>query len=265
MWCTYCRQDVPGIVCAEGGEYRCPRCAQGIYSPHEDARADPTRPEGDEGQSSSDHGLPDVPSRPTDEWDQEFQLEDIGRAVRVDRPQVGEGKEGLFYQYHRLDAAHDSPAGRHSEAANRLASGQSPQPDAGFAFLSLLIWSALLLGLMTFVCGGVLLAWSILGGREELWSIGLPITLAGQIALLIGLVLQLDRLWHDHRNTAAKLDHFDEELNELKTTTTILGNGQVVGGGNFYAHLAGGAGPELLLADLKGQLDLLAMKVGKRH
>jgi hypothetical protein len=88
----------------------------------------------------------------------------------------------------------------------------------------------------------------------------LPVALGGQIALLIGLLVKLDRLWHDNRRAAAKLDVVDEQLHELKTTTALLGTGQ----GSptaFYSHLAGGANPQLLLTDLKSQLDLLAMKI----
>ena len=113
---------------------------------------------------------------------------------------------------------------------------------------------------MAFVCGIVLLGWSFAASRQELWAIGTPIALAGQIALLIGLVLQLDRLWRDGRNAAAKLDTVDEQLHELKTTTTLLGTTHGPSA-TFYAHLADGAGPQLLLNDLKSQLDLLAIKL----
>ena len=34
-------------------------------------------------------------------------------------------------------------------------------------------------------------------GRQDLWAIGTPIILAGQIVLVLGLVLQLDRIWRD--------------------------------------------------------------------
>jgi hypothetical protein len=119
---------------------------------------------------------------------------------------------------------------------------------------------------MAFVCGGVLLGWSLVTGRQELWSVGLPIALVGQVALLAGLILQLDRFWHDNRAAAAKLDTLDRRLDDLKTTTTMLGTTHGPSAA-FYAHWAGGAGPQLLLTDLKSQLDLLAVKLaddGKR-
>ncbi len=37
----------------------------------------------------------------------------------------------------------------------------------------------------------------------------MPVALCGQVALLVGLVLQLDRLRHDSHHAAAKLDDVD--------------------------------------------------------
>jgi hypothetical protein len=124
-------------------------------------------------------------------------------------------------------------------------------------------WLALAVGTTGFVCGGVLVGWSLVAGRQELWNIGLPVALVGQIALLAGLVLQLDRLWRDNRESAAKLDNVDDQLHELKATTTLLGTAQGPAATTFYAHFAGGASPQLLLTDLKSQIDLLAMRIAQ--
>ena len=118
---------------------------------------------------------------------------------------------------------------------------------------------------MAFVCGGILLGWSVVSGRTELWNVGVPIALCGQIALLLGLILHLDRLWHDSRQAATKLDQVDQQLHELQTTTTMLSTGHNSPGSAFYSHLAGGAGPQILLSDLKSQLDLLAVKIGREE
>ena len=82
---------------------------------------------------------------------------------------------------------------------------------------------------------------------------------------MVGLVLQLDRLWHDNHAAAAKLDNVDQQLHDLKATTTLLGTGQGPAASVFYSHFAGGAGPQLLLTDLKSQLDLLAMKIAQEE
>ena len=53
-----------------------------------------------------------------------------------------------------------------------------------------LAWTILSLGLMALVCGGVLVAWSFAANRPDLWKLGLPITLAGQAGLIIGLLTE---------------------------------------------------------------------------
>jgi hypothetical protein len=117
------------------------------------------------------------------------------------------------------------------------------------------------LGMMALACGGVLLGCSVLTGRDHLWSLGMPVALAGQILLLMGFVLQIDRLWHESRNAAAKLSEVDHQLDDLRNTTALLGTTHSGAATTFYAHFAGGASPRVLLADLKSQLDLLAIKI----
>jgi hypothetical protein len=50
-------------------------------------------------------------------------------------------------------------------------------------------------------------------------------------------------------------------LDDLKQTATLLTTGHASPAQSFYAHMAGGAGPQILLADLKSQLDLLAVQM----
>jgi hypothetical protein len=118
-------------------------------------------------------------------------------------------------------------------------------------------------GVVTIGLGAVLLAASVAGAKETYWNLGLPVVLAGQVLLGIGFVLRIDRLWHDTRSTAAKLDQVDRQLDELRSATALLSTSHTAPATSFYAHLAGGASPQVLLADLKGQLDLLALKLGQ--
>ncbi len=133
---------------------------------------------------------------------------------------------------------------------------------AGDRLLAVLAWLTLWLGTTGSVCGLALLGWSMQTGRPEYWAAGMPIILAGQIVLILGLVLELDRIWRDSRRAAARLETVDEQLHDLKTTTSLLGRTHGPSSA-FYAHWAGGAGAEVLLGDLKSQLDLLAVKLSK--
>ena len=202
---------------------------------------------------------PELPA--CDHWELDQQLQHVQQVLGADKPNAGGTEASSLQEAARLDPSHAGPAdwhSLHSTKSERAAKRKSTRPRWAMAGL---VWTALLLGTMTLVCGGILLGWSIYADRGELWDLGMPIALGGQIALLIGLVLQLDRLWHDSRQAADKLDDVDEQLHQLKTTTTMLGTTRGPSASAFYSHLADGAGPELLLSDLKGQLDLLAVKL----
>jgi hypothetical protein len=164
----------------------------------------------------------------------------------------------------RHDPAHDALNPRHAPPIPVSQMRKSEIHSGSFAgsLLALLIWAALYLGTAALVCGGILLGWSLWTGRGELWKIGLPIAAGGQISLLIGLLLQIDRFWHDNHRTVVKLDEVDEELHDLKTTANLLSTIHGPSSPQFYAHPAGDANPHVQLSNLKAQLDSLAMKIG---
>jgi hypothetical protein len=149
----------------------------------------------------------------------------------------------------------------HERSRKSAAADQPPPTHHKPRRSSPLAWSATALGLMAFVCGAILLGWSLATGRSQLWNVGLPIALIGQFALLFGLIWQLDGLWQGNRDAAEKLDNVDGRLDDLKKTAALLTTAHSSPAQQFYVHMAGGAGPQLLLADLKGQLDLLAMQM----
>ena len=118
---------------------------------------------------------------------------------------------------------------------------------------------------MIAACGGVLVAWSLVAAREDLWPIGMPLALLGQAGLVLGLVLQLDGLWNSSRRTADSIEALDDELVRVRQATTLLASSHSAPAQSFYVHLAEGAPPQLLLADLKGQLDLLAEQMARQR
>lgn len=163
----------------------------------------------------------------------------------------------------RIDASHHAP-GRWNYPAVRQFFQDRLGRDRSPGWLSALISLVLSFGLMAFAFGGVLLGWSIFTGRQDLWTLGMPIALAGQIVLLMGFILQLDRLWSDNRHTAAKLEHVDERLHDLKATAELLGNPHTPPVAGFYHQWVGGLNSQMLLADLKSRLDLMAVKMGSK-
>ena len=263
MWCKQCQQDVPGVASGEAGSYRCLRCGvelvEGINSSKGKARDGEEATNPGESHPPLD-GLESTPSY--DSWELEEHLRHIQRLLAIDRevgqrsePSDSAKREGVF----RLDAAHGAQQGWHRAAALQAKLNQAQTSDAQSETpkMPALTWTVLALGLTACVCGSVLLGWSVVGQRPDLWSIGMPIGLGGQIVLLIGFILQLDRLWHDNRSTAAKLHQVDEQLHGLQSSNTGTSSG------TFYSHMAEGVSPHLLLADLKSQLDMLASRLGQ--
>jgi hypothetical protein len=126
-------------------------------------------------------------------------------------------------------------------------------------------WLLLALGLMAFACGTTLLIWSWLERRDDLWKLGLPVAIGGQVGLFVGLVLHLERIWQNGRLAVMKLEAVDEQLRRLKRDSTDWNATQGTASQAFYTHMAADASPEILLADLKGQFDLLSHEVARRR
>lgn len=199
-----------------------------------------------------------------DPWEFDEQLRHLGRRLRLDGTGSGPVKDEMRHQIARLDPPHlAAPQWHAPETQTKARRRRKRQRPAGRRSGGSLAWTALALGTMVLVCGAMLLVWAVVADRGELWAIGLPAAFIGQVVLLVGLVLQFDRLWRDNRSAAARLKHVDVQLHELRTTTTLMGTSGASPGSAFYSHLAGGANPHLLLNDLKGQLDLLAMKLSR--
>jgi hypothetical protein len=259
MWCKQCQEDVPGLALSGDGGFVCPRCS-GTLRTGRSADLIGERPE--PATAPAAEPSEDVLAFLHDDWEMADQLRHIERVLGNGKRARQRRQAAARREAARLDAPHAGPPAWHvgtcpKPAPRKVAAGG----ERGW-IMSAFTWAVLSLGTMAFVCGTVLLGWSLCTDRPELWAVGTPIALCGQIALLIGLVLQLDRLWHTSRHATARLESFNQQLRELKTATTLMGSANASPGSSFYAHMAGGAGPQLLLSDLKSQLDLLALKLG---
>jgi hypothetical protein len=258
MWCRACRQDVPGISPATAGSPRCARCGSelsadaGPQAGHAVGLAESAAKGLDlstpQSLASASGGL--------DDWEIEQSVRDlqarVGNSHRVDRAsrrteRTAERKPKL--RVHGRHAGQIRPHKR--KKVSRLRS-------------STLAWTVLSLGLMAFACGAVLMVWSFVEQRQELWNLGLPAAVAGQVGLLLGLILQLERIWQNSRDAVRKLEQVDSQLHNLERAAAMMGVTHGSAAQAFYAHMADDANPQMLLADLKGQIDLLALSMSRR-
>lgn len=289
MFCPACQQDVPAIaVPEEPGVVRCAFCSEelekraqgmGIGSQVQVRNHEPTPTEQIEvpevalldyesctpaESAAFDSPEPVSQLRPRldlEDWELEPQLRAAERLLK------GLRQEAPAEQVNAVHAAHQPvpdwhvPDARPSETPQVRRPLDAPKLDEKSGTLA---WTCLSLGVMALACGGVLVAWSLLASRDDLWSIGLPLAVIGQGGLVIGLLLQLDGLWRTSRKTEETLTHLDGKLHDLAHTATMLGTTRSTPAQSFYVHMAEGASPHLLLADLKGQLDLLAERMSQK-
>lgn len=259
VWCKSCQQDVPAVAATESDDgVCCARCGgpvghDGVATKYSPTADEPVR---------LDDTLVEPPPSLADDWDAEQQLR---RAVRVLQSSTRPAKPT---DAHTAQLRFDPPqldlrpwqAGQ----ARRSQAQPAPARRVRGAWIGGLAWLMLALGLMGLACGGVLLGWSIFENRPELWRQGMPILIAGQCTLVLGLLLQLERVWQNGRHNQSKLHEVDQRLADLNHQAAMLGTTHSTASKAFYSHLAEGASPQILLADVKGQLDMLAVQMANR-
>src|SRR5207253_2863400 len=92
-----------------------------------------------------------------------------GPIARLDKaPHLPGDSRGAITQHGPLTSA---PINRNDSAPPRE---DRIQPRSHTA-----AWCILSLGLAVFACGAVLLAWSLIARREDLWPVGMPLALIG--------------------------------------------------------------------------------------
>ena len=262
---------------SKNGKLRCLRCGTLVTS---DATVDGIINVAAGVRAMADYGLELTAAAPTgskpsmdfDDWDLDPDLRSFKNARSAHHMANLPPNPGLG-NWHRMDANHAmAPTGQPPALAQPLMPPttharceRSIERRESAKRASWLAWSVMSLGLMAFTCGGVLLAWSFLSGRLDLWNLGIPVSVSGQIALVAGLVLQLERIWQNNRYAVDKLEEVDAHLADIKHSQSLLRVNHGSASQAFYAHMAEGANPSLLLADLKGQLDLLAVRLAERR
>lgn len=253
MWCQHCRQDTPGIRSAAAPGIRCGRCGAPLV-PATDAT-----PHGRQHPAETGLDLTTPPAAsgvPFEDWDLDQTLRSLEARVGAAPRRERAANEASREPYWRVDGAHLTPPPPHEKPKRRA----QPVARRGNTFARSMLW----LGLLGLIGGAALFGYGAVEEHFELVALGLPTAGSGAICFLLGLVLQLERIWSNSRMAVSKLKHIDAQLAQLERTTTMLGVTQGSASQAFYSHLAESASPHLLLADLKGQIDLLALSMARR-
>jgi len=255
MWCTNCHQDVPAI--GERGTNRsvCARCQNVLRAPQAMRICD------DGIALDEEPCLVGTGSRPplaANDWQFRQRSRELGRKLRHE---VGSTQRRVDPPENLFDELRDRTAAPIVAPAGSVATRRKPverRPEGGqFVAWLFACCGAVLLG------GGIgTIGWSLYGNRSEIWNLALGLTLAGQGLLIFGLVLVVTRLWRNSRYATGRLHEVHTDLAQLQRTADALAAMRAGGAPAFYAELVRGASPQMLLANLKGQLDQLATRLG---
>ncbi len=198
MWCSTCQHDVPRAASAGGGLVRCQQC--GTTLGYDDA---PHQPDAAPALALRCDAMPQFPE---EDWQIEADVRSVERLIAGLRA-------ARFDQPTPLAPPHALPA------VAPISAETAELPPSSAPKANLAAWCVLSLGLAVLSCGAVLMGLSYVQERDDLWSLGLPLAIGGQAALIIGLVLQLEGLWHSNRQTARTLNTLDGELSRMRQAT----------------------------------------------
>jgi hypothetical protein len=259
MWCKNCRQDTPGMRSADKPGMRCGRCG-GAVGPDAAGEARAPQDAGHPAEIGLDLGGARAATTSFDDW----QLDQNVRSLEARLGTYRHRDSGPHFTppasrepIYRFDAAHSRvPEPMGYQRRMRL---DRPARRSGLV-AQIAIW----LGLVTLATGGGLFGWSAITDEFAFARIGVLVAIGGAAIFLVGIVLLLERIWRNSRFAVQKLRQLDGQIRQLEQTTTMMGVAHGSPSQAFYSHLADGANPHLLLADLKGQIDMLAMNFARR-
>lgn len=260
MWCRHCKQDVPAVAPAADGGVQCARC-----------QATLDRPAFAKSVSDAGVGLDQQsqqvvnPLRLFEEHETRGRHQELRRSIRSAKRQASVGPAMLRFDppeplVPELTADQLSVASTPRAADNPTT---TPQPRNQHRPSQWIAWMLALLGAMALGVGLGLMFWSLTEARPDLWNWGLGATLGGQGLLILGLVQLLANLWNANREAAGALRGVQHELRRLGRTTETLVGAKSPTATSFYADLARGASPRILLANLKSQVDALTAHVSQ--
>jgi hypothetical protein len=255
MWCPTCQQDVPGYGSADGRELRCGKCGEnlpGAIQPYGSLQMAKAAADEAKMQPVRDTDVKQLlRGGPADEdWALEAELRGAQRLIGslksrstiVAEPLAVHSSHVAPARWHMpTDTAHGTAVTVQARPSNPHPKSDATQPRSHAA-----AWAVLCSGVTVLACGIVLVGFSVISARADLWQIGLPAVVVGQAALIIGFALQLDGLWPTNPKQSAAEDVGGESPRTEYPTSGV----QATSGAPL-------ASPHVLLSELKSQLDRL--------
>ena len=123
-------------------------------------------------------------------------------------------------------------------------------------------WLVVVVGTLLLAAGLGTIGWSLAAERTDFWNLAIGLTLGGQGMLILrpGAAGRPPVAQQPLRRRG-RLQDVHARLGQLQRTADALASARG-GAPAFYAELVRGASPQMLVSNLKGQLDQLATRVG---
>ncbi len=256
MWCQHCQQDVPAIGAAADEPLECARCQKVI-----------------DGEYHYDAGTPNARTEPQISWRSEQRMREIGRSLRspvASVPVASVPVAPVVVDSHALSShtfsdqvRFDTPGRERPKPSEALPTEPlaASSHANGDRQMQAVAWLAMIFGFGLATGGVVLLGMGLLGQQPEFWQWGVGVTLAGQAALIAGLIRVLISLWSNSRIASKHLTEVQRGLAQVQRSADSIVAQRPGGASGFYGELSRGASPTILLANLKGQIDHLAARM----
>jgi hypothetical protein len=263
MWCSTCHQDVPIVPHEATGRKVCARCQRPLRvrkPPHASAICDGGLPLDEPAAATAAATLPRV-----DDWSVRQRLRQLDRELRRSALATSTGVNSFPQGPRRFDP----PQLNLDQLAQAVVPSFTPAVAASSISRSrrtergqILIWLIVFVGVVILAGGAGLVAWSLSTRQMIYWNLAIGLTLGGQGLLIFGLVLAVSRLWRNSRYASGKLQDVHARLSQLQHTAESITATRSAGAPAFYAELVRSASPQVLAANLKGQIDQLATRIG---
>jgi hypothetical protein len=203
----------------------------------------------------------------TDDWAARQRVRTAVRELRRPNPNTANSPNRVAADRQRFDPPQDLFAQiEHAttptiatNAPQSFAIDLAPKYSSGSQVIA---WLVVIIGALALTSGVGLIAWSLSTAQMLYWNYAIGLAMAGQGTLILGLVLVISRLWRSSRYSAEKLQDVHVRLGQLQQSSETFAATRTGGAPAFYADLVRGASPHVMLANLKGQVDQLATRVG---
>jgi len=261
MWCSHCQHEVPAVARSTHGPLVCSQCDQEIAKQANSAAEEGFLADSGIALESYDDTSEEL-APPVDLDRSKQKLREIGRQLRTTYHQDISFGNSPPMQYNAASAIEPPPLPAENEL--RAIAKKNAQEAAGEMSPTSGSWVASMLlvgGALGFFCGAGLLAWSTAYQLPKVWQWGMMSTIASEGALILGLVWMAVRLWRNSRRMNRQLNGVDQQLAEVHQLAGEMVDSRMSSSQHYYAHFSQVASPQMLAANLRGQVDQLANRV----